>query len=717
MKKRPIVILVCIYIVVLIWILVWQPQMGERLFSWEEKERRLRERYEGKTEFEGLVLSVQEKKGSSRARIRLKKEVEQSETVECILIYDEQDRGAIQGGRRIKIQGDLWWPEGAMNPGQWDAEQYARIQKIDFYIRVSKWEYIGKGDSSWLLLLGTLRSWFSRQIESIWQGENGEIIKAMLLGETGAMDESTTELFRKGGISHIIAISGLHLTIIGEILRKVLSRFQKPKATQLEVNVFLWIYTLFVGASVSTLRAVIMASVRMAAALFDREEDSLNTLALTAGILLVNQPLYILDAGFTLSFAAILGMKYGKILFMSLPLIPYRLRRYMAASGAISLATTPLSLWFFYEASVYGFLLNFWVVPSMEVLLMGTLAAIGGSGIHPALGKGIAACVDLLLVCFQKGSEVVSGWPGATLRGKPYLHQMMAIYGLWILASLYYSQPAKRARRIRIFALGVFLGVVASYRPNFWRIMYLDVGQGDCAVIEWNKNVFLVDAGPEYENVIKPYLMQRGIWTIDGVILSHADSDHMEGVSLLSDDKDFVIKRLWVADEKVQENENRLRLEENIWNYGGQVQRIKAGYAYQSEDFSIDILSPVKQHDDSNEGSLVVELEIEGWRFLFPGDIGEKTEKEVMNRWNDVDVLKVAHHGSKHSTSDVFLRAVRPEAAIISCGRNNRYGHPHEETINKMKEQQIDYFVTAESGAIWIEEVKDQLKVRQYRLE
>ena len=175
------------------------------------------------------MLEVYEKNDKGRARIRLNQESREVGKAECILIYDEQSLGMIQAGRSIQIKGEVWWPDTATNPGQWDGQQYARIQKIDFYIRASKWEYTEKEGNMWLGVLMKVRSWFSNQIQYIWQGENGEIIKAMLLGDTGTLSENTTELFRKGGISHIIAISGLHLTIISEILEKILKRYQKPK--------------------------------------------------------------------------------------------------------------------------------------------------------------------------------------------------------------------------------------------------------------------------------------------------------------------------------------------------------------------------------------------------------------------------------------------------------------------------------------------------------
>ncbi len=711
MKKRPMVWVVCAYIVFLVLVLVWKPELGEQLFRWEETELRLMEQYDGKEEIKGLVLNVQESEDGGRARLRL------GDKNECILILTKEDTKTIEAGSFIEVSGEMWWPEAATNPGQWDGKQYAKIQNIIFYMKVEQWTSIEKESSLWFRTMDQFRRWFSKQIEKRWEKENAYIIKAMLLGNKGDLADETTELFRRGGISHIIAISGLHLTIISEIFCKILKKFQKPKPVQMEVTVFLWLYVFMTGAPVSALRAAIMMSIRTAAVLLDREEDPINTLALTAGILLVIQPLYVQDAGFSLSFAALLGMRYGKILLMSVQWIPYRLRRGLASSVGISFATIPLSLWFFYESSVYGFILNFWVIPAMEILLVSILAAVGGSWIHPALGQGFADVTELLLFTFQKGSEWISRWPGAQLRGQPEMYQLMVFYGIWILVLWYFCQPYRQMKRIKICLMGILLCVVARYRPSFWRIMYLDVGQGDCAVIEWNRNVFIVDAGPEYEDVLKPYLMQRGIQEIDGVILSHSDWDHMEGLLALSEDEDFTIKRLWLADEPAQANENRACLEKNVQAEGGSVEKVKAGYGFQTKDFSMKVLSPLEEHKDTNEGSLVVELEVEGGSFLFPGDIGKEAEQEIQGQCKDIDVLKVAHHGSKYSTSAEFLQTIQPELAVISCGRNNRYGHPHGETLQRLDERMIEYYVTADQGAIWIEAEENQLRVQQYIVE
>ena len=708
MRNRPIVVLVCIYIMGLIWVLIWQPELGEKLFAWDYKEAKQKEKYESETAIEGLVLSVQKKQDEGRARLKL------DDGMQCVLVLTQEQTLDMKAGSRIRIKGEIWWPEAATNPGQWDGLWYARIQNIGFYVRVADWTCLQEEYNSWYEGMDRIRRWISKQIDNRWNTNHAQILKAMLIGEKGELEEVTSKLFRQGGISHIIAISGLHLTILGEILERILKKFQKPKSVKLEITAFLWIYVFLTGASVSTLRAAIMMSIQTIALMAGREEDPPTSLALTAGLLLVYQPLYILDAGFCLSFGALLGMKYGSIVLMSMRGIPYRVRRMLAPSAGIMLATIPISLWFFSEASIYGFILNFWVVPAMDVVLMGSLVSLGLSVLHPALGQGLATLVDHLLFSFQKGSEGVSILPGAQMRGKPELYQMMIIYGLWILLYYYYHKKKEQRNKCFFSIIGLVCGMILLFRPLNWRVMYLDVGQGDCAVIEWKQHVFIVDAGPKYEEVLKPYLYARGITRIDGVLLSHADWDHIEGLLALSQDPDFSIDRLWVGESR--ESEHQILLESNIERNGGVVQRVSAGYSFKTEGFCVTVLSPKQnaEHIDSNEDALVALIEVDNRFFFFPGDIGENTEKKILHELQDVDVLKVAHHGSRYSTGMDLLERIRPELAVISCGRDNRYGHPHEETVSRIEEQEIEWYSTANCGAIWVEENFGRLECSQY---
>lgn len=695
MKQRPIVWMCAGYIVFLFMVLMVRPEWGETIYQWEEKENAIKARYADRKEWQGQVVSLEEKKEKQYVKVQL----EGGE--HCIVLCSQ--KVDIQPGDHILVTGRARWPEAAHNPGEWDAKLYARMHRFFFYIEARQITLI-KEEVRIERYLFQCKQYLLKAIDQQWQEPWNGMIQSILLGEKGELDEEMRDLMSQAGIAHIMAISGLHLTLISHILIRFLKRFQRPKTAQLEVLCLIWLYVGMTGAAVATVRAAVMMTIRAAAVLLNREEDELTTLALTAMILLLWQPLYLLDAGFCLSFAAILGIRYGRVWMMLFSFLPYRLRRYASSVLGVSFATIPVSLRFFYQASGWSFLLNLWVLPVMGALLPLILAALGLGAVHPALGNGVGALVQLLLWSFKKGSEYLSLLPGGMWRGAPAVYKLMIYYGLLIGVIYYFSRPVSKQRKSKGILLCGMLLAILLHKASFWRVSYLDVGQGDCAVVEWNSSVWIIDAGPQYEKVLKPYLLYRGVKKIEGVILSHPDWDHLEGLLALSEDSDFQIKGLWMAGEASHETELRGRLEQNVQKQSGIVRKVMAGYRLQqAADFSWQARSPEKEYEDVNRGSLVVQLQLGDMKFLFTGDIDCDLEAEQVSSWEQVQILKVAHHGSKTSSSADFLKRTRPQLAVISCDRQSSYGHPHKEVIKRLEEAGIPWLVTDDVGAIWIE--------------
>ena len=342
------------------------------------------------------------------------------------------------------------------------------------------------------------------------------------------------------------------------------------------------------------------------------------------------------------------------------------------------------------------------------VIPMGIISLILG-GVHPALGAGLAEVVRFLLWSFQKGSEILLKIPGGMLRGQPAWYKMMAYYLLLGSVIYYFSKPLQDSKKIMYSLCLILLTFILWYQASYYRFIWLDVGQGDCAVIEWNGRTWIVDAGPRYDAVLKPYLLQRGVKEIEGIILSHPDHDHLEGMLALSQDSDFKIKGLWEAQAQVQETEDRQQLEQNIEKQGGQIRKIAAGYQISYGGLTWKALSPEKEYTDMNQSSLAVQFQIENTKVLFAGDIDVDTEADQIDKWERVQILKIAHHGSRSSSSAEFLNKTHPQLAVISCGREQIYGHPHEEVLERLKNEGIEWVVTEEAGAVWAESEKGVL--------
>lgn len=695
MKKRPIVWTCFGYIVFLLIILIVKPEWGETLFRWSAAEEEVKKRYVNTGEIQGRVLSVEVKKQQYQIRIRL-----QDGTV-CIGIVPIEKQ--VFPGDTIKLKGKVRWPKPSANPGEWDGQLYARTHRFSFYMQGEQIQVIEKGKRSLQRLLFLWKQQLSDGIDRQWSMPWSGIMKSILLGQRGEVEPLIKDTWSQAGIAHVIAISGLHLTVLSQAVFCFLKRFQRVRAAQAETMAVIWLYVVFTGGAIATLRAALMFTIQTLAALLNREEDTPTTLALTAGILLLIQPLYLLEAGFWLSFSAVLALRYGRVWIMSLPFLPYRIRRKIAASLAVSLMVTPISLWFFYQSSIWGFVLNFWVLPAMGAVIPIGLASLMLGAIHPALGAGFSEVVRFILWSFQKGSELFLQIPGGMLRGQPSWYKLIVYYLLLGSMIYYFSKPSSYGKKMVYGLCLSVLTFILFYRVSFWRIIYLDVGQGDCAVIEWKNRVWIIDAGPQYDSVLKPYLLQRGIKEIEGVILSHPDWDHIEGLLALSEDPDFKIKGLWEAQEKVQETEYRQQLEQNISKQGGEIRKIRAGYQLSYNGMYWKAISPAKEYPDINQSSLVVQVQIEDIKFLFTGDIDAYTEADQAGLWEKVQILKVAHHGSRSSSSLEFLIKVDPRLAVISCERQHAYGHPHPEVLERLQKENVEWVVTDDAGAVWVE--------------
>lgn len=698
MRKRPLVAGVILYIVFLFVVLVIVPAWGERIFHWAEKEKAAKKQYGEILKAEGLITAMELSRSGYQAWFQIK-------NGDVCIVYLPKDTNLLPG-MYVAIAGTITWPKAASNPGEWDGLQYARSEGFLFYCNAKSIQVLGEETRSWSRMLFSWRKGLSEKIKALWPETYSGFLISMLLGERNALPEEEQALLSDAGISHILAISGMHLVILSELLLRLLRRFQREKFARIITSVFLWLYVGLTGAAVATLRAAIMVTLRTLAYLWHREEDIPTLLAVTALILLMKRPLYLLHAGFCLSFGAILGLHYGQFWIMMLPGIPYRLRKILAPTLGVTLFTLPLSLWFFYQVSLWSFLLNLCVLPAMSLLFPAAILAIFFSSIHTALGYGFCILVQILLKTFRVGSELMVSSQQGYILGQPSFIKIMVYYAMLSTFWFIYAAPYRRGRSLKVCITGIMCALILFWKTTSWRVTFLNVGQGDCAIVEWKDTVIMVDAGPAYDTVVKPYLEQRGIRRIDLVILSHPDWDHMEGLTKLATDSDYVIKEFWQPAEQNEKNEQQLRLEEQLEVQGTLLRYLKAGDLFSKGDLAFHILSPEREYGEMNEDSLVVNMTIEGMDFLFTGDIDAVVEQELSGKWPQVEVLKTAHHGSDTSSSAMFLKETAPQLAIISCGEGNVYGHPHEAVLQRMEQSQIPYQITWQTGAVWIEKSK-----------
>ena len=263
---------------------------------------------------------------------------------------------------------------------------------------------------------------------------------------------------------------------------------------------------------------------------------------------------------------------------------------------------------------------------------------------------------------------------------------------------------------LRIFLIILSLCILCFpiNRPS--EVTFLDVGQGDAIFLRTEQGITcLIDGGSTTVSDvgtyrILPFLKARDVSALDYLFLSHMDADHISGAEELLKDQFHGIPIHNLCLSALPEDETRLRLEKEARRFGTNLLYISRGTVFQEENAKIRCLSPAKNQkkEDENENSQVLLVDLNGLRFLFTGDLGEEGEQELLASGLDLeaDILKVGHHGSRYSTSEAFLQAIRPKLAVISCAKENRYGHPAPETVQRLERAGCRIFYTMKSGAI-----------------
>lgn len=682
-------------------------------------------------------------------------------------------------GSTVIVRGTFQSFLKATNPGEFDAETYYRSMQIggklvDVRVLAQSEEY-----SRLREMLFQLRKYWENRLYMIFPEKEASIMATILLGEKAGLDSEIRELYQRNGIVHILSISGLHITIIGMGIYKLLRRIGVPPwLAAVCGGGILLLYGMMTGMGISVCRAIGMYFLRMLAELVGRTYDLLTALGLVGVIMLWKHPGYLHHSGFWLSYMSVLGVgvtypaawvlwESGKV---------QKIHRYeenqwklfcreqgqkwcdglirsMLAGLSITLTTLPVQLWFYYEVPTYSVLLNLLILPFMSVLMVAGMAAM----LVP--GLGIVGTADwVILTGYEKLCNLFDKLPFHTWNpGKPAWWQMVVYYVLlfsvvWLAGCRKKEKVCRRVLCRKILRpvvlvgiLTMLVGVMAIQLPQGNVVTFLDVGQGDGICLRTvSGEVYLFDGGSSSRSqvgryVLEPYLKYYGLSHVNAILVSHPDADHCNGILELVQNCEnwgVTIDQLilpavgWqTASESGEENPfgEILEAAARVKGHPIEVFYVQAGDRWQSGEVLFQCLHPSKAAEDialwakdTNAASECFYVSFGANSLLLTGDVQGEGEKRLMEELercgvDDVTVLKVAHHGSRNSTPQEFLEQVSPRVAVISSGKNNRYGHPHEELVERLEEAKAMIFKTAESGAITVRFVGERAEVYTFR--
>lgn len=647
-----------------------------------------------KNEFIGEILDVKIK----NEKITIKLNTDEKILINYYIKKNE-NYSNLKIGSIVKVEGKLDYPKKNTNFNLFNYKNYLLSEKIYFVLTANKITYIKDTDNIFFKAKNLL-------INYINNFKTKDYLYTFILGNTSLLEQDTKKSFQNNGISHLFAVSGMHITLISTLLMYLLKKITKNHDISYIITIFILLfYTFITNFSSSILRAFLLFLLIYINKKFKFNLKTIEIIMLILLILLMYNPFYIYSIGFKFTFIiSIILILFSKKI--------NNFKNYFSKLLMTSLisffVSLPIVINNFFEINLISPLLNLIFVPFISIIIF-PFSLI--SLIFPFL--------DNIFYIIVKFMENISIYINNTLSiniiiGKMNLI-MIVIYYLLTLICLNKVLVKKYIYVLPIITLILIYSNINYFNKNLIVTM-LDVGQGDSLMIAFpnNKGNILIDTGgivnftkTNYEistSTIIPYLKSIGIKKINYLVLTHGDYDHMgEAVNLVNG---FKVEQVVFNCGEFNDLEKELI---KVLN------QKKIKYYSCVKELNIDnnklYFLQTKKYDNENDNSNVIYTELNGYKFMFMGDAGVDKEKDILDKYNlsNVDVLKVGHHGSKTSSSKEFIDEINPKYGIISVGKNNRYGHPNKEILNNLENSKI--YRTDQDGSIMFKIKNDKLEI------
>ena len=606
-------------------------------------------------------------------------------TTDHVLINYYKVSDEFKVGDRIRVEGTYYVPSTNTNFNMFNYNLYLKSKKIYYINTASKIEVISHSNNIFYKIKNKI-------IDKIDGYDKNGYLYAFILGDNNYIDDSIKESFKDNGISHLFAISGMHVTLLSVVMLTILNKIKKSNINYVIVILFLVFYTFLVNFAPSMMRACMMFIL-----LFINKISHLNIkthklfIYLTCFFLIYN-PYYIYNIGFLFSFSITFFLiLFGKNNYN------YFINLFMTSLIAF-IASIPILINNFYSINLLSPFINLIFVPFVSFIIFPLILV---TFIIPVLSP----ILNLFLKILEYLSLFISKYSfNIILCHIPYY--IVILYYVIIFIVLINFKKGKY-KYILILLIMLFIHTNVPNLSN--EVHFLDVGQGDSILLRLKNKTYLIDTGGNrnYDlssNLLIPYFKSLGIKHIDYLILTHGDFDHMgSSLNLVNNFKTkeviFNCGEFNDLEEKIIETLDSKRI-----TYYSCIKELNI-------DTNKFYFLQTKEYDNENDNSNVIYTEINGYKFMFMGDAGVDKEKDIIDKYNlpNIDVLKVGHHGSKTSSSKDFINEINPKYSIISVGKNNRYGHPNKEVLNNLKDSKI--YRTDKDGSIMFKINNNKLKI------
>ena len=621
------------------------------------------------TSFVGIVDEIKKSDDYYKITIKSKEKI--------IGSYYSKEPLNISLGDKITFKGTLSKPKNNTIPNTFNYRKYLYNHHVYYLVKIDNIKVISKTRS----VKYKVKNYIVKRSEKF---KHSDYFKAFLIGDKSEMDDYS--IFQKNGVSHLFAISGMHLSLLSGI---ILFLFKKSRFKEILACIFLILFSMITNYSASIYRSLLLFIYIVLNKKLDLRISTVNVLLLVVCTLLIFNPLIIYDMGFLYSVSVSLGL----ILFNKYMKKNYFVNMFLTSFIAF-LFSLPITLYYNYEINLMQIINNVVIVPLVSIIIYPlTILTFIFSFLEPILNvfisilKFISTHLIMINIIVPKVSLI-----------------FYFIYYVFLFMFL------KTNRNIFILLIIIYtLCIKAKPLIDFNTYVYfLDVGQGDSLLIYSKHKVILIDTGGNdnvkvSDNTIK-FLKSTGKSKINYLVLTHGDYDHMgEAISLV---ENFRVEKVIFNCGSYNE------LEKNLIKV---LDKKKIKYYSCIKELNIDknklYFLQTKEYDNENDFSNVIYTKLDGYKFMFMGDASSTTEEEILEKYNlqDIDVLKVGHHGSKTSSSKKFIDEIEPKYSIISVGKNNRYGHPNNEVLNNIKDSKI--YRTDLDGSIMFKIKNDKFKI------
>ena len=621
------------------------------------------------TSFVGIVDEIKKSDDYYKITIKSKEKI--------IGSYYSKEPLNISLGDKITFKGTLSKPKNNTIPNTFNYRKYLYNHHVYYLVKIDNIKVISKTRS----VKYKVKNYIVKRSEKF---KHSDYFKAFLIGDKSEMDDYS--IFQKNGVSHLFAISGMHLSLISGI---ILFLFKKSRFKEILACIFLILFSMITNYSSSIYRSLLLFIYIVLNKKLDLRISTVNVLLLVVCTLLIFNPLIIYDMGFLYSVSVSLGL----ILFNKYMKKNYFVNMFLTSFIAF-LFSLPITLYYNYEINLMQIINNVIIVPLVSIIIYPlTILTFIFSFLEPILNvlisilKFISTHLIMINIIVPKVSLI-----------------FYFTYYVFLFMFL------KTNRNIFILLIIIYtLCIKAKPLIDFNTYVYfLDVGQGDSLLIYSKHKVILIDTGGNdnvkvSDNTIK-FLKSTGKSKINYLVLTHGDYDHMgEAISLV---ENFRVEKVIFNCGSYNE------LEKNLIKV---LDKKKIKYYSCIKELNIDknklYFLQTKEYDNENDFSNVIYTKLDGYKFMFMGDASSTTEEEILEKYNlqDIDVLKVGHHGSKTSSSKKFIDEIEPKYSIISVGKNNRYGHPNNEVLNNIKDSKI--YRTDLDGSIMFKIKNDKFKI------